>query len=82
MYQRGIGGNLIKLKPLSLILFNAGYTKIKLSWLNICVHSGWEKLSLRNWPQTIGKQGICRDSFIDLFIIVCFLDFHAYIIIF
>ena len=31
MHQMGIGGNLIKLKPLSLMSFNVGYTKIELS---------------------------------------------------
>ena len=31
--------------------------------------------------ETIAKQDIYRDYFINLFIIVCFLDFHAYIII-
>ena len=64
---------------LNLILFNAGYTKTKLSRFNICAQVGWEKSSLRNWAQTITKQGIYRHCFIDLFIIVCFLDFHAYI---
>ena len=79
MHQRGIGGNLITLKPLSLILFNALYTKIKLSRFNVCVHGGCEKSSLRIWAQTIANQGIRRDYFIDLFIIVYFLDFYAYI---
>lgn len=33
MHKRGIGGDSSKLKPLSLIFFSAGYTKIKLSRL-------------------------------------------------
>ena len=55
MHQSGTGGDLIKLKPPSLILFNAGYRKIKLSRFNVCAHGGWDKSSLRNWAHCIAR---------------------------